>query len=73
LGLNIGYYFGAVFGTWRYIYGNRDPKEIFNQCQSERFIKKVGLISPDILSEIKTAVKTVIDAVTRLPPDPGFG
>ncbi len=27
-----------------------------------RFIKKVGLISPDILSEIKTAVKAVIDA-----------
>jgi len=26
-----------------------------------RFIKKVGLISPDILSEIKTAVKAVID------------
>ena len=27
-----------------------------------RFIKKVGLISPDILSEIKTAVKAVINA-----------
>ena len=27
-----------------------------------RFIKRVGLISPDILSEIKTAVKAVIDA-----------
>ena len=27
-----------------------------------RLIKKVGLISPDILSEIKTAVKAVIDA-----------
>ena len=27
-----------------------------------RFIKKVGLISPDILREIKTAVKAVIDA-----------
>ena len=27
-----------------------------------RFIKKVGLISPDILSETKTAVKAVIDA-----------
>ena len=27
-----------------------------------RFIKKVGLISPDILSKIKTAVKAVIDA-----------
>jgi mRNA interferase MazF len=27
-----------------------------------RFIKKVGLISPDLLSEIKTAVKAVIDA-----------
>ena len=27
-----------------------------------RFIKKIGLISPDILSEIKTAVKAVIDA-----------
>jgi len=26
-----------------------------------RFIKKVGLISPDILREIKTAVKAVID------------
>lgn len=29
---------------------------------TSRFIKKVGLISPDILSEIKTAVKAVIDA-----------
>ena len=27
-----------------------------------RFIKKVGLISPDLLGEIKTAVKAVIDA-----------
>lgn len=27
-----------------------------------RFIKKVGLISPDVLCEIKNAVKAVIDA-----------
>ncbi len=27
-----------------------------------QFIEKVGLISPDILSEIKTEVKAVIDA-----------
>ncbi len=29
---------------------------------TERFIKKIGLIQPDILSEIKAAVKAVIDA-----------
>ena len=29
---------------------------------TERFIKKIGLIPPDILSEIKAAVKAVIDA-----------
>lgn len=29
---------------------------------TERFIKKIGLIPPDILSEVKTAVKAVIDA-----------
>ena len=29
---------------------------------TKRFIKKIGLIQPDILSEIKAAVKAVIDA-----------
>ena len=29
---------------------------------TERFIRKIGLIPPNILSEIKTAVKAVIDA-----------
>ena len=29
---------------------------------TERFIKKIGHIPPDILTEIKTAVKAVIDA-----------
>ena len=27
-----------------------------------RFLKRVGLVSPDILSEIKIAIKAVIDA-----------
>ena len=27
-----------------------------------RFIKKIGFVSPDILNEIKTAIKAVIDA-----------
>ena len=29
---------------------------------TERFIKKIGLVPPDILREIKAAVKAVIDA-----------
>ena len=34
LGLHTWYYFRVEFGYFRYIYGNRYPKEIFNQCQS---------------------------------------
>lgn len=29
---------------------------------TKRFIRKIGLIPPDILNEVKTAVKAVIDA-----------
>ena len=49
-GLYIGYYFGVLFGAWRYIYGNRDPKEIFNHCQSKRVLgrlQKVGIFRPE--------------------------
>lgn len=35
---------------------------LFTGPTVHQFIEKVGLISPDLLSEIKTAVKAVIDA-----------
>lgn len=46
----MGYYFGVIFDAWRYVYGNRDPKDIFNQCQSKRVpgrLQKVDIFRPE--------------------------
>jgi len=49
LGLYPGYYFRGTLGAWMCIYGNRDPREIFNQCQSKGAfgrLQEVGIFRP---------------------------